>query len=101
LSVQRVAGQSVTVRPVSLPGVLLIGLLAVVIVVAVIAFAIVAIPLLIVSGLAYTGYRALTGAAARKRNELLNRDDLGRQNVRVLRSTPPAGQDVADQSSQS
>lgn len=89
-----------TVRRVSLPGVLLIGLLAVVIAAGVIAFAIVAIPLLIASGLAYTGYRALTGAAARKRNELLNRDEVGRQNVRVLRASPPAGQDVADQASQ-
>jgi hypothetical protein len=101
LPVQRLSGQSVVVRPVSLPGVLLIGLLSVVIVLLVIAFAIVMIPLLVVSGLAYAAYRALRGAALRKRNELLNRDDLGRQNVRVLRSTPPAGRDVSDQTSPS
>lgn len=50
--------------------------------------AVVAIPVAIVAGLGFAGYRALKGAAKAKANELLNRDDAGRQNVRVLRSAP-------------
>lgn len=50
--------------------------------------AVVAVPVAIVAGLGFAGYRALKGAARAKTNELLNRDDAGRQNVRVLRSAP-------------
>lgn len=62
-------------------------MLAIAIIVVVIAFAVVAIPLAIIGGLGYAGYRALTAAARRKTNELLNRDDAGRRNVRVFRGT--------------
>jgi len=71
---------------------LLIGLLVLavlaVIVVLLIASAVVVIPILIVTGLAFAGYRAARTFAVRKTNELLNRDGAGRHNVRVLRSGP-------------
>jgi hypothetical protein len=50
--------------------------------------AVVAIPVTIVAGLGFAGYRALKRLTTRKTNELLNRDEVGRQNVRVLRSAP-------------
>lgn len=55
---------------------------------AMIAAAIV-IPLAVVAGLGFAGYRALTRAARRKTNEILNRDDDGRKNVRVRRTGEP------------
>ena len=57
----------------------------------IVAFAVVAIPVLIVTGLAFGGYRALKSLTVRKTNELLNRDDAGRHNVRVLRSPTVQG----------
>jgi hypothetical protein len=65
---------------------LAIMLVLIVVVGLIVAFAVVAIPLLIVTGLAVGGYRVLKAKAVRKTNELLNRDEAGRHNVRVLRS---------------
>jgi len=85
--VQRLQGQVVARRgsplAVFLIVVALLALLALFFVVAVVA-----IPVAIIGGLGFAGYRALKATARRKANELLNRDDAGRQNVRVLRSGP-------------
>ncbi|HZW06679.1 MAG TPA: hypothetical protein VFF65_06120 [Phycisphaerales bacterium] len=84
---QRLHGQ-VVVRRTSPLAVVLIVLLVLALLALFFVVAVVAIPVAIVAGLGFAGYRALKGAARRKTNELLNRDEVGRQNVRVLRSGP-------------
>ncbi len=80
-------------RPVSPLAAVLILAAAVVLIGLFLVFAVVAIPVAIAIGLCFAGYRALRVFTRRKTNELLNRDDAGRQNVRVLR-TPPTAEEV-------
>ncbi|MFT3683425.1 MAG: hypothetical protein QM783_00630 [Phycisphaerales bacterium] len=96
---ERLGGGRVVARPISPVAAVGFLLLALVIIALMIVFAVVAIPLAIIAGLGYAGYRALTGAARRKTNELLNRDDAGRKNVRVTRSASSEDTTFVDGSS--
>lgn len=87
MSVQRISGQP-GLRRVSPLVALLIMALLVVVVLLVVVFAVVMIPVLIVVGVCFALYRGVKRFARAKTNRVLNRDDAGRQNVRVLRSSP-------------